>query len=86
MEAVAKRVWRGNVISSKMDKTVVVEVTRTFQHPLLGKTLKVAKNYKVHDPKEEANVGDEIEFVEGRPVSKTKFMYFKRVVSRAVAE
>jgi len=86
METVAKRVWRGSVISNKMEKTVVVEVTRTFQHATFGKILKVTKNYKVHDPKEEASVGDQIEFVEGRPVSKTKFMYLERIVSRAAAE
>ena len=86
MNTVAKRVWKGNVVSDKMDQTVVVEVTRTFQHQTFGKTLKVAKTYKVHDPKEEAHVGDEIEFTEGRPVSKTKFMYLKRVITRAAAE
>ncbi len=85
MKTVAKRLWRGNVISNKMDKTVVVEVTRTFQHATYGKIMKAVKNYKVHDPKKEAQVGDEIEFVEGRPVSKTKFMYLTRVVARVSA-
>jgi small subunit ribosomal protein S17 len=77
-----KRIWSGQVTSDAMDQTVVVKVVRTFKHPMFGKVLKRAKNYKVHDPKNEVSKGDVIEFVEGRPVSKTKFMYLKRIVSK----
>ncbi len=75
-----KRIFTGQVVSDKMDKTVVVKVTRTFKHQVFGKVMKVAKKYKVHDAKEEAHVGDVVEFFEGRPLAKTKFMYLARVV------
>ena len=78
-----KRILLGEVISDKMDKTVVVEVTRKFKHPLFGKVLKVQKKYKVHDQKEEASKGDTVEFQEGRPLSKTKHMHLTRVVKKS---
>ena len=75
-----KKVLFGTVVSDKMDKTVVVKPERTLRHPLLGKTMRSLKNYKVHDEKNEAKVGDQIEFYEGKPSSKTKYMYLGRVV------
>lgn len=78
--AAPKALWTGKVISDKMDKTVVVSVESTFKHPLFGKVLKRSKKYKVHDPLSQAKVGDVIEFFEGRPVSKTKYMYFSKVL------
>lgn len=75
-----KRLYQGVVISDKMDKTVVVEFKRDYSHTLLGKVMRTTKKYKVHDEKEVAKVGDIVEFCEGRPVSKTKFMYLVRVV------
>jgi small subunit ribosomal protein S17 len=71
----------GEVISDKMDKTVVVKMERTFRHPLLGKTMRRSKKYKVHDEQNAAKTGDLVEFYEGRPVSKTKYMYLSRVIS-----
>lgn len=73
----------GKVVSDKMEKTVVVSLTRTVKHPIFGKVLKKVKKYKVHDPLEQAHVGDLVEFFEGRPVSKTKYMYLARVVQKA---
>lgn len=78
-----QRLFTGEVVSDKMDKTVVVKTVRTFKHPIFGKVLKKEKHYKVHDEKEEARPGDIIEFFEGRPVAKTKYMYFSRVVTRS---
>lgn len=75
-----KHLYSGVVVSDKMDKTIVVSSKRDFVHPLLGKVMRTTKKYKVHDEKELAKVGDVIEFCEGRPVSKTKFMYLLRVV------
>jgi small subunit ribosomal protein S17 len=77
-----RRIFLGEVISDKMDKTVIVKTTRTLKHPIFGKVLKAQKNYKVHDEKNEAVVGDVVEFFEGRPLAKTKYMYLARVVSR----
>lgn len=77
-----KRVMSGVVISDRMDKTVVVKAERTFRHPLLGKTMRTSKKYKVHDESEQANIGDLVEFYEGRPVSKTKYMYLGRIIKQ----
>ena len=55
-----KSVLVGEVISDKMDKTIVVRVVRTLKHPQFGKVLKRKKNFKVHDQNEEAGVGDQV--------------------------
>ena len=75
-----KRMLTGEVISDKMDKTVVVRVERTYTHPLLKKVMRTSKKYKVHDESETAKVGDIVEIYEGRPHSKTKYMYLTRIV------
>jgi len=74
------RSFVGKVVSNKMDKTVVVEMVRTYTHPVFHKTMHKTKKYKVHDEQELAHVGDTVEFYEGRPVSKTKYMYLARVL------
>lgn len=81
-----KRIYTGKVISDKMDKTLVVKTERTFVHEDLSKTMRSVKNYKVHDEKELAKVGDIVEFYEGRPASKTKYMYLKQVVKPAAGQ
>ncbi|MEK7072754.1 MAG: 30S ribosomal protein S17 [Patescibacteria group bacterium] len=67
-----KRKLKGEVISDKMEKTVVVEVDRFQLHPIYQKRYKVSKKYKVHDPKNQYKIGDVIEIVESRPISKDK--------------
>lgn len=74
--------YKGEVVSDKMDKTIVVKTTRTATHPVFHKVMKVNKKYKVHDEKEEANVGDEVEFCEVRPISKDKYMRLTRIIKR----
>lgn len=81
-----KRLNIGTVVSDKMDKTVVVKTDRVFRHPIFGKTIRLSKKYKVHDQDSLAKTGDVIEFYEGRPVSKTKYMYLYRVVSSPASE
>lgn len=78
-----KRVLVGEVISDKMEKTVVVKVDRDYRHPLFKKVVKTSKKYKVHDASEQANIGDTVEIYEGRPVSKTKYMYLSRIIRAA---
>lgn len=78
----AKRTLIGQVISDKMDKTVVVNVERTYMHPRLQKVMRIAKKYKVHDEQGIAHIGDVVEIYEGRPVSKTKYMYLAQVITR----
>lgn len=77
------RTLEGEVISDKMDKTIVVKIERRFRHPLIGKIVKRSKNYKVHDEESVANVGDRVEIKETRPLSKTKHMMLHRVVRKA---
>lgn len=85
-EQKSKRIYTGVVVSDKMDKTVVVKADRTFVQKEFSKTMKTGKKYKVHDANSEANIGDIVEFFEGRPVSKTKYMYLKRVVKPALMQ
>lgn len=80
---VQKKRLTGVVISDKMQNTVVVEVERTFMHPLFNKTVRVRRKYKVHDEHSQAKVGDVVTFFEGRPVSKTKYMYLDSVITHA---
>ena len=81
-----KRTFVGEVISDKMDKTVVVNLARSYKHKEFHKTIRTVKKYKVHDENNSAKVGDVVEFYAGRPVSKTKYMYLARVVKPAVNE
>jgi small subunit ribosomal protein S17 len=85
-ESKNKKVHKGTVVSDKMNKTVVVEVDRTFVHPTLSKVVRTKKKYKVHDENEQANVGDQVVIYEGRPKSKTKYMYLERVVVPATVK
>lgn len=79
-----KQMYVGEVLSDKMDKTLVVKTVRTLKHPKFHKILRKSKKYKVHDEQELAKVGDTVEFFEGRPLSKTKYMYLARVVKNQV--
>ncbi|MCL2757997.1 MAG: 30S ribosomal protein S17 [Alphaproteobacteria bacterium] len=67
-----RRILQGNVVSTKNDKTVVVEVVRKIRHPLYGKFVKQNKKYKAHDENNEYKVGEIVEIIEHRPISKTK--------------
>jgi len=63
---------KGVVVSDKMDKTVTVSVSRFIKHPLYGKFYKVSKKYKAHDENNASKVGDMVEIMETRPISKDK--------------
>ena len=67
-----KRVLQGKVVSSKGNKTVVVEVKRRFQHPFYGKTISRSKKYHAHDENNKFKVGDEVKIIESKPFSKLK--------------
>jgi len=68
----ARKVRKGTVVSTDMDKTIVVDVEREFEHPLYEKRIRRNKNLKVHDEEEIADPGDVVRIVETRPISKTK--------------
>jgi len=63
---------QGVVVGDKMDKTVIVSVSRFIKHPLYGKFYKISKKYKAHDEENKYKVGDKVEIVETRPISKDK--------------
>jgi len=63
---------KGIVISDKMEKTIVVSVTRFVKHPKYGKYYKVSKKYKAHDEDNKYKMGDKVEIIETRPISKDK--------------
>jgi len=73
----------GTVVSNSMNKTIVVEVKSSKKHPLYKKVVKTRKKFKVHDEKEEANVGDVVEIMETRPLSKEKHFRLIRIVEKA---
>jgi len=66
------KTFTGKVVSDKMDKTVVVAITRHFQHPVYKKTVKKVTRFKAHDGGNECKVGDEVKITETRPLSKDK--------------
>ena len=74
-----RRRLTGTVKSNKMDKTVMVEVTRTYQHPLYHPVVRSAKAYKAHDELN-CNVGDKVVIVESRPISKTVTWVVEKIV------
>ena len=62
----------GQVISDKMDKTVVVSVQRLIRHPLYGRIIKLSNKFKAHDETNECRVGDKVKIMETSPLSKAK--------------
>ena len=73
----------GIVVSTKMAKTAVVRVDRRIAHPKYGKYYTMSKNFKVHDERGDAKLGDVVEFEETRPLSKDKRWRFIRTVKSA---
>jgi small subunit ribosomal protein S17 len=67
-----KRVLQGVVVSTKMDKSVVVRVERRVMHPVYKKYVKRSKKYTAHDEKNLCKVGETVQIIECRPISKTK--------------
>ena len=65
-------ILKGVVISDKMDKTVVVSVSRFIKHPKYGKFYSRSKKYKAHDEENKYKKGDKVEIIETRPISKDK--------------
>jgi len=77
-----RKVRTGVVVSDKMDKSVVVELTRRFAHPLYGKRMTKTRRVKAHDT-HDAKVGDTVHIMETRPLSKTKRWRVVDIVTRA---
>ena len=73
----------GIVTSTKMQKTIVVKVTRAVQHPLYHRVVRHAKKYYAHDETGEAKAGDTVGIVSTRPLSKLKRWRLKEVLQRS---
>lgn len=73
----------GVVVSDKMDKTVVVEVTRQFPHRLYKKIIKRSKRYKAHDEENVCSVGDVVRIMETRPLSRQKRWRVENILEKA---
>ena len=72
METKKGNILSGVVVSDKMDKTVVVSVSRFVKHLKYGKFYKINKKYKAHDEENKYKIGDKVQIVETRPISKDK--------------
>jgi small subunit ribosomal protein S17 len=83
---VTQREWVGEVVSDKMDKTVVVAVSRVVRHPFYRKILRRVTKLKAHDEKNECKVGDRVRLIETRPISKDKHWRVAQIVERGRAE
>jgi small subunit ribosomal protein S17 len=77
---ITKREFTGTVVSTLMNKTIVVNVERRKLHPKYKKSYRVNRKYHVHDEKSAAKAGDKIKFVECRPLSKTKRWYLTEIL------
>ena len=78
-----RRTKIGVVVSDKMDKTCVVSVVSNVTHPLYTKVVKITKKFKVHDENNDCHIGDTVEIMETRPISKTTHFRLLRIVERA---
>ena len=72
----------GEVISNRMNKTIVVEVTRKKSHPLYSRVISIGKKFYAHDEKNEAHVGDVVRLEETRPLSKLKRWRLKEIIRK----
>jgi len=83
VERARRKVRTGVVVSDKMDKTVVVEVTTRVKHGRYGKIVRRSTKLKAHDDRLEAHTGDTVRIAETRPLSKTKRWRVVEIVERA---
>jgi len=83
MERNRRKTLVGVVVSDKMDKTVVVATEEIVRHPLYGKGVKRTKKIKAHDENNECGIGDKIQIMETRPLSKDKRWRMVKIVEKA---
>ena len=83
MERNLRKTRVGTVVSDKMDKTIVVAVKDSVQHPLYKKILKRTKKFKAHDENNEAGIGDRVEIMETRKLSKDVNWRLIKIIEKA---
>jgi small subunit ribosomal protein S17 len=79
-----RRQVNGIIVSNKMDKTVVVQVERLVKHPLYKKYIRRRNKFMAHDTDNACQIGDRVEIIESRPLSKTKRWRVSRILQKAV--
>lgn len=80
---VTKKAYTGQVVSDKMDKTIVVLITSKQLHPLYKKYVTRTKKVKAHDETNSAHIGDTVRVIECRPISKEKCWRLSGIIERA---
>ena len=73
----------GVVVSNKMDKSIVVQISRKVKHPVYGKVVKKSSKFMAHDEKNDCNIGDTVRIMETRPLSKDKCWRLVEIIERA---
>jgi small subunit ribosomal protein S17 len=73
----------GTVVSDKMDKTIVVSVQRQYKHPLYKKIVRKHKKFKAHDENNDCKMGDVVEIIESKPLSKEKRWALNNIIERS---
>lgn len=79
-----KKYLTGTVVSTKMDKTIVVKIERYFKHKKYKKRIKKTKKFYVHDEKNEAKENDVVNFILTKPISKLKFSKLVNIIKKKV--
>ena len=83
MERNLRKTRIGLVVSNKMEKSMVVAVERKVKHPIYGKFVKTTTKFMAHDEKNECGVGDTVEIMETRPLSKNKNWRLVQILEKA---
>ncbi len=82
-ERALRKTMVGKVVSNKMEKTIVVAIEDNVKHPLYNKVVKSTYKLKAHDENNECNVGDKVQVMETRPLSKDKRFRLVKIIERA---
>ncbi len=86
VEVQHRRHWFGNVVSAKMQKTVVVEIERSVIHPMYKKVLRRVTRLKAHDEQGICKLGDRVKLIETRPISKEKHFRVVQIMEKGQPE
>ena len=83
MERNLRKTRDGRVVSDKMQKTIVVAIEDNIKHPLYKKVIKKTVKFKAHDENNECRIGDKVEIMETRPLSKDKNWRLVKIIEKA---
>jgi small subunit ribosomal protein S17 len=77
-----RKIFVGEVVSNRMQKTITVQVERRVRHPIYERVIKRSKKFHVHDEHNQCQIGDVVRIVETRPLSKTKCWRLLEIIQR----